>query len=67
MEFENDTIGVTDILYQFADGKWSLQKSSYKKIRIFCEKLEAIISEVGFKILRKDEKNGFVTLVMGAE
>lgn len=67
LEFENDTIGVTDILYQFADGKWSLQKSSYKKIRIFCEKLEAIISEVGFKILRKDEKNGFVTLVMGAE
>ena len=64
LEYEKDTIGVTDILYQFAGGKWSIQKSSYKKIRIFSEKLEAIICEVGFKIIRKDEKNGFVTLVM---
>lgn len=67
LEYEKDTISVTDILYQFADGKWSVQKSSYKKIRIFSEKLEAVISEVGFKIIRKDEKNGFVTLVMERE
>ncbi len=64
LEYENDKICVTDILYQFSDGKWSLQKSSYKKIRIFSDKLEAIICEVGFKIIWKDEKNGFVTLVM---
>jgi len=67
LEYEKNKIGVTDFLYQFADGKWSLQKSSYKKIRIFSEKLEAIISEVGFKIVRKDENNGFVTLVMEVE
>ena len=64
LEYEKDRIGVTDILYQFADGKWSLQKSSYKKIRIFSEKLEAVIYEVGFKIVWKDEKNGFVTWVI---
>jgi len=58
LEYEKDKIGVTDILYQFADRKWSLQKSSYKKIRIFSEKMQAIICEVGFKIIRKDEKNG---------
>ena len=67
LEYEKDKIGVTDVLYQFADGKWSLEKSSYKKIRVFSEKLEAIISEVGFKIVQKDEKNGFVTLVMEGE
>lgn len=64
LDYEKDKIGVTDILYQFADGKWSIQKSSYKKIRIFSDKLEAIICDVGFKIIRKDEINGFVTLVM---
>ncbi len=67
LEYEKDKIEVTDILYKFADRKWSLEKSSYKKIRIFSEKLEAIICDVGFKIIRKDENIGFVTLFMERE
>ena len=67
LEYEKHKIGVTDFLCQFVDGKWILHKSSYKKIRIFSEKMEAIICEIGFKIVRKDEKNGFVTLVMERE
>lgn len=50
LEYYEDKINVTDLLYAKENGKWIQKISSYQKVRISENKIKEILSAQGFKI-----------------
>ncbi len=55
LEFENpDSVVVHDLVHVRHDSGWSLNKSSYKKLRLGITWVRAELSTAGFQILSED-------------
>jgi 2-polyprenyl-3-methyl-5-hydroxy-6-metoxy-1,4-benzoquinol methylase len=50
LEYSDDKVNVTDLLYANENGKWIQKVSSYQKVRISESKIKEILSAQGFKI-----------------
>jgi SAM-dependent methyltransferase len=50
LEDEGQKVKVTDLLHKRHDQKWTLEKSSYLKLRIDPEMIEKQMSEFGFRV-----------------
>lgn len=50
LEYYNDYIKVTDLLYEKINGEWIQFVSSYKKVRVLPEEIEKCLKEAGFEI-----------------
>ena len=63
LEYEPDTVKVHDLVYQYEEDDWKLNKSFYRKLRLskqwVCKRLE----EVGFKTIDSNISNGLVTII----
>ena len=56
LDYEPNHVVVTDLIYERADAAWSLQKHSYKKLRIAPSFVAETMTQAGFVI----ERNGNV-------
>jgi 2-polyprenyl-3-methyl-5-hydroxy-6-metoxy-1,4-benzoquinol methylase len=55
LEFENaDSVVVSDLVYMRQDSGWSLNKSSYRKLRLGIDWVREELSRAGFDILSED-------------
>lgn len=50
LEYSDDKVNVTDLLYANENGKWIQKVSSYQKVRITKKKIEELLSVQGFNI-----------------
>jgi SAM-dependent methyltransferase len=63
LEFENpDSVVVHDLVHTRQDSGWSLNKSSYKKLRLGIEWVREELSKAGFHILSEDLSGRLIAL-----
>ena len=63
LEYEPATVKIHDIVYIKTHGKWALNKSCYRKIRLSVEWAENQLLNIGFKLEESSNSNGFQTIV----
>ena len=63
LEYGEDVVDVTDLIYTRNDCEWQLLKSSYKKLRIGTDWVRAKLDELGFVTLKTDCVRGMNTIV----
>ncbi|EDM66220.1 hypothetical protein PE36_00990 [Moritella sp. PE36] len=63
LEYEPTTVKIHDIVYIKTHGKWALNKSCYRKIRLSVEWVENQLLSIGFKLEESSNSNGFQTIV----
>jgi len=57
LEFSDDKVKVTDLLYERSNGQWIQKAGSYFKVRITNRMIEKLVLDVGFKILKSEVMN----------
>jgi SAM-dependent methyltransferase len=66
LEFENaDSVVVHDLVYTRQDSGWSLNKSSYRKLRLGIDWVREELSRAGFDILSEDLSGRLIGLAAG--
>ena len=63
LEYESETVKVHDIVYQRNQGKWKLNKSFYRKLRLSKAWVDEQLSNVGFNHIESKIENGLVTVI----
>lgn len=55
LEYEDETVLVTDLLHEFENGSWQQKASSYKKLRLGVQKVQDLMQNKGFRLTSADE------------
>ena len=63
LEYNRDTISVTDILVSRTSGQWVRAASNYTKIRIAPDDLVRMLSDAGFNIVFFEAGEGLITII----
>ncbi len=63
IEYEPEKVKVHDLVYRKKDGKWCLNKSYYRKLRLSKEWVDEQLSNVGFTQIELTVDQGFVTVI----
>jgi 2-polyprenyl-3-methyl-5-hydroxy-6-metoxy-1,4-benzoquinol methylase len=63
LEYTPDKVRVTDLLYEFDNGRWSQKLSSYNKTRLTAAWVIQALTEAGFRLLVNSLHNRMVFLV----
>ncbi len=63
LEYESETVKVHDIVYQRNQGKWKLNRSFYRKLRLSKAWVDEQLSNVGFNHIESKIENGLVTVI----
>ncbi|MEJ2639892.1 MAG: class I SAM-dependent methyltransferase [Desulfosarcinaceae bacterium] len=63
LEYEKRQVKVHDLVYEWCQDRWILQKSYYRKLRISTDWLHGQIEKVGLGIDDLDVQNGMTTLI----
>lgn len=63
LEYEPESVKVHDIIYTKDQGKWTLNKSFYKKRRLSKTWVDEQLSKVGFNQFASTVENGLVTII----
>lgn len=63
LEYEPETVKVHDIVYKKSESEWKLFKSFYRKLRLSEKWATTQLSECGFKKIKSNSENGFITIV----
>jgi 2-polyprenyl-3-methyl-5-hydroxy-6-metoxy-1,4-benzoquinol methylase len=63
LEYESETVKVHDLIYKKNDGKWSLTKSYYRKLRLSKDWVDSRLSDVGFNRVESTADQGLITVV----
>lgn len=63
LEYEPETVKVHDIVYKKKNGKWDLNKSFYRKLRLSKDWVDSQLSRVGFDRVESTVDHGFVTVI----
>ncbi|WP_299249043.1 class I SAM-dependent methyltransferase [uncultured Aquimarina sp.] len=64
IDYFDDKISVTDLLYEKQDGIWVQKISSYDKLRIRTEYVIDKAEKIGFTIIKNENKNGMIHLIL---
>ncbi len=62
LDYLDDTVTVTDLLYERQGSAWTQKVSSYSKVRVRPVELEEILTSVGFRVVHRDV-NRMITLI----
>jgi len=57
LEYDEDKVKVTDLLYERVNGQWIQKVSSYFKVRITKCIIEELVTDAGFKIIKNELMN----------
>ncbi|MEK8020316.1 MAG: class I SAM-dependent methyltransferase [Candidatus Parabeggiatoa sp.] len=63
LEYEPESVKVHDIIYTKEQGKWTLNKSFYKKLRLSKTWVDEQLSNVGFNDIASTVENGVVSVI----
>jgi len=63
LEYSDEYINVTDLLYEKMNGEWMQFVSSYKKIRVLPEEIEKYLRDTGFEIESNENFNRMIYLI----
>lgn len=63
LDYEEEAVVVTDIIYRRQKQGWALHKSSYRKLRLSQSLVVSHIEETGFVLRFNEKRSGMVTLV----
>ena len=63
LEYEPDTVKVHDLLYKCDRGKWELNKSFYRKLRLSTQWVDKKLKNAGFSQIESEANNGLVTII----
>ncbi|WP_350287377.1 methyltransferase domain-containing protein [uncultured Croceitalea sp.] len=64
IDYSDDKISVTDLLHEKQDGAWVQKISSYDKLRIQTEYVIDKAEEIGFRIIKNENKNRMIHLIL---
>lgn len=64
LEYREDFISVTDLLYEKQDGNWVQKVSSYDKLRLRANEIKRRLVELGFSVVSSDNIKGMVHLLL---
>ncbi len=64
LEYFETTVGVTDILYEFNNGRWTQLVSSYKKLRITGNDIQQWLKDTGFKQISSRTVNRMIHMIL---
>ncbi len=59
LEYEPDHVVVHDMLFERDAGKWTMQKSAYRKLRLAPSRLAELLARLGFQDIRQSTERGF--------
>lgn len=63
LDYTEDKVQVTDLLYTRQGGSWQQRVSSYNKVRVNPDQITQIVESSGLKILFTDTVNRMVTII----
>lgn len=63
VEFSNNHLVVNDIIYTKKADAWSVEKSSYKKLRVGAQWASRQLERCGFRIMWEGTEEGFVEII----
>ncbi len=63
LDYEDDYVNVTDLLYEKDDGKWNTKVSSYRKVRLLKSDVIKQLEKHGMRIDTSDVINRFITII----
>ena len=63
LEYENERVRVTDILYARDQGRWDRVAGTYTKIRLAPARIIRFLANEGFAVTRPDTGDGMVTII----
>lgn len=63
LEYEPETVKVHDVIYKKNGGKWNLNKSFYRKLRLSKDWVNSQLSSVGFNRVESTVDHGFITVI----
>lgn len=64
LEYFETAVGVTDILYEFNNGRWTQLVSSYKKLRITAHDIQQWLNDSGFKQVSSLTVNRMIHIIL---
>ncbi len=63
LEYENEYVNVTDVVYTRKESSWDLNKSSYKKLIIPPDLIKSELTNAGFKIDLFENNEGLISII----
>lgn len=63
LDYQDDRVRVTDILYARTSGRWERVAGTYHKLRISPDFLSGMLTREGFRIRARKVQDGMVTLI----
>ncbi|MBP9095395.1 MAG: methyltransferase domain-containing protein [Ignavibacteria bacterium] len=63
LQYSDEYINVTDLLYEKINGEWMQFVSSYKKVRVLPEEIEKYLKDAGFEIESNENINRMIYLI----
>lgn len=63
LDFGESTVNVTDLVHERSENGWQLRHSSYKKLKLDPDEINALLEKQGMKILRHSDENGVHAIV----
>lgn len=63
LEYFPETVKVTDLLYQYEEGKWVQKVSAYYKVRITSDLIKSYLKEAGFEVVLESNLKRMIALV----
>jgi len=63
LDYTEDMVQVTDLLYTRQDGSWQQRVSSYSKVRVSPDQIAGFLESSGFQILFTDTVNRMIMMV----
>jgi len=63
LEYEPEAVVVHDLVYSRRKGAWSLEKSSYRKLRLSAAGVSGMLEAAGFAVLRTETVGGMSLIV----
>lgn len=63
LEYENEFVNVTDLLYQKTNNVWVQKVSFYKKVRVTSNEIIEQLEKIGLKIKLNEISNGLTTII----
>lgn len=63
LDYEDDYVNVTDLLYEKTEGEWNTKVSSYRKVRLLKHDVIKQLENLGMRIDSCDVINRLVTII----
>lgn len=63
LEYEPEHVVVNDMMFVYQDGRWTMSKSSYRKLRLAPATVVEHLKQIGFHSIELKTERGFCTIV----